>query len=342
MIIINFYFISLFISSIYNALIIIKRYYLQKEKTISKFQIKINITRFNRDIYLINNPLFKNRSKYIKFAREEYKFQYRGASNSLVISTFERPECFKQIFQKVIAHRPPQTEIVICDDASRSTEKIQLLKEIADNYSKKDVYVIIHTQNFGSFHTKLDGFLFSAGEFIMSIDDDDDFNSDYYFELASNINKLNSSETTYDFIIPRKNKAFYWVRFPVTIRKMIESYHNHVSFAFRRNLMKIVNYPDQTVKIYRDDAPLMIPLYIQSDDSKLYHYINKNQYIIRGLNCSSVHEVSLIKIKEFRQFFFNGLLYIMNFTRKYGNFQYINSYKRAYPDRDIPRNYFNI
>lgn len=48
-------------------------------------------------------------------------------------------------------------------------------------------YVIIHTQNFGSFHTKLNGFLFCVGEFFMSIDDDDDFNHDYYIELASNL-----------------------------------------------------------------------------------------------------------------------------------------------------------
>lgn len=62
------------------------------------------------------------------FAREEYNHQYRSASNSIVISTFERPECFRKVFQRIITYRPPQTEIIICDDASQSKEKITTFK----------------------------------------------------------------------------------------------------------------------------------------------------------------------------------------------------------------------
>lgn len=81
------------------------------------------LVHFNRDICLTNNPLFKNRIQFIKFAREEYNHQYRSESNSIVISTFERPECFRKVFQRIITYRPPQTEIIICDDASQSKEK---------------------------------------------------------------------------------------------------------------------------------------------------------------------------------------------------------------------------
>ena len=342
---INLFFISLLIftaSSVY----LFKKYYLPKLETFSTFiYFAYNISKINPlnlDIYLTNNPLFQNRIQFIKFAREDFNYLYRSSSNSIVITTYERPECFRKVFEKIITYRPPDTEIIICDDASESEEKKQLLKEIADNYTMQNVYVIIHTQNFGSFHTKLDGFLFCSGNFIMSIDDDDDFNQNFYIELASNINKFNSSENKYDFIIPAVNDAFDWVHFPVTIKIMVETYHNHVSFAFRRSLMKIVNYPDHNFRIYRDDAPLMIPLFIQSDDSKVYHYLNHNQYIIGGINCSTVHEERFFTKKNSRQFYFNGLIFIMKFTRKYGNFNYINSYKIAYPDRDIPYDYFKI
>lgn len=317
--------------------------YIQNKGISKSIQFQLNVRYLdNKYIYLTNNPLFQNRSQYIKFAREEYKYKYRSASHSMVISTFERADCFRKLFNRIIMHRPPHTEIIICDDASHSLEKNQLLKEIANNYMNENVYVIIHTHNFGAFHTKLDGFLFCVGEYIMSIDDDDDFNPDYYIELAANINKAISSKITYDFIIPRRNRAFFWVHFPVSIRSMIGSYHNHVSFAFRRSLMKNVNYPDHHFKIYRDDAPLMIPLYIQSDDKYLYQFFNQNQYNVGGLNCTTVHEGASFKKKESRQFYFNGLIFIMKFTRKYGNFNYINSYKIAYPDRDIPYDYFKI
>lgn len=266
---------------------------------------------FPRENFLLNSPLFSQRKQSINFLQESYQQSKRPIYFSIVIATFERAQCFKRVFEHLIKNRPNNTEIIVSDDASRSPDKISLLNQISNEYKDDDVYVIQHSKSFGAFHTKLDGFLFSVGEFIMSIDDDDYFDDQYFIEMASTTIKLLSNNSQINFVIaldfPYISK---WVKLPYPVDKMIAGFHNHVDFAFRRNLLCKVDYPPQEVTIVRDDAPLMIPLYIQTNNSQIYYYQNHYRYLV-DRRCPSTHQSNMYRSR--RREYLNGFDFLIRY-----------------------------
>ncbi|OHT03064.1 hypothetical protein TRFO_29625 [Tritrichomonas foetus] len=273
-------------------------------------------------VYLINHPYFSKRLENIEFLGN-YTNKIRSSTYSLVIATYERPKCIERLFEKVMNFLPDDTEVVICDDASKSPEKVAVLKEIAKEYIDQNVYVIRHKQGCGAFHTKLDGFLFCAGEFIMSIDDDDSFDNTYYQEIVKN------ASSKYDFIIPLHNNCFKWLNLPLhTIDAFILMYHNLCTFAFRRALMEKVEYPFYDVIIIRDDLPLVAPLYLNSDISKFKYFENRGMYRINS-GCDTTHEGSKMNMKQYVR---NGYDFIEAYMKKVNKENYIPSLKETYQD----------
>lgn len=270
--------------------------YSQTNLFIVKFSISTNSKYYLRSNLLMNNSLFSDRKSNVILIRNEY-FHSEKVLFSLVISTYERTSCFQRVFNHLMLNRPQKTEIIISDDASHSIGKINLLKNISNKYKNDEIYIITHTRSFGAFHTKLDGFLFSVGEFIMSLDDDDFFDNNYYIELATKTHEAILHNKNYNFIISLDFPYIKrWVKLPISIEEMISSFHNHVSFAFRRSLLIDVRYPPQNITIIRDDAPLMIPLYIQTKNDQILYYNNTNRYLV-DRKCRSPHQSNQYKAR---------------------------------------------
>lgn len=285
---------------------------------------------FPREHFLLNTPRFSKRKRWIKFFRTNYLFTRRPIYFSIVIATYERPECFKRAFYHLIKNRPKNAEIIISDDSSRSHDKNLLLKKISKKYKKDDVFIIQHNKSFGAFHTKLDGFLFSEGFFIMSIDDDDFFDDKFYIEMAHETIKSYINNKNVNFVIASHFPFIEkWVKLPVPIEKMIGEFHNHYNFAFRRNLLSDVDYPPHEVTIIRDDAPLMIPLYIKTKNSQVLYYKNKYKYIIDGL-CETEHQ-SNSYYDNFNEFL-NGYRFLFNYIRKINRTDVGKLINNAYKD----------
>lgn len=301
-------------------------FYIKQNSRFPSFIYKILLSK--DPFYYLATPLFKDRMKYINFFHKDYLYRNRNSTLSLVISTYERAHCLKNVFNHLIQNRPLNTEIIISDDSSKSPEKISLLNTIANDNYNNDVYVFTHVDNFGAFHNKLDGFLFSVGEFIMSMDDDDFFTDNYYKELADNVIAANNIRKSYNFIVPTQNIFLFWVKFPMTIKKMIVNYHNHVTFAFRKSLLEDVTYPNYSYKIIRDDAPLMIPLYIKSRDDQIYQYKNHEQYMVNRSICQTEHQTEVIR-KNYK-YKLNGLHFILNYSKTIGINDYYNEIRRSY------------
>ena len=261
---------------------------------------------------LLSTPLFSARKQFLDLP-QNLSAKSRNSKFSIVLATYERPQCFKRVFAHLIKHRPNNTEIIVSDDCSPSNVKRSLLEQIMNDHQKEDVYVIRHKKSFGAFHTKLDGFLFSVGDFIMSIDDDDFFDDQYFIELKETTIKSLSNNENLNFIIaldfPYIKK---WIKLPVSLNNMISGFHNHVDFAFRRSLMANVDYPPQNVEIIRDDAPLMIPLYMQSNSSQILYYPNKYKYLVDRL-CPSRHQSNTYRSK--RRQYLNGYEFLCRYMK---------------------------
>ena len=234
----------------------------------------------------------------------------------------------KKLFKKLIEFRPKYTEIIISDDGSNSTEKRTLLKTIADEYKDNDVFVIFHSQNYGPFHAKLDGFLFSVGKFIMSLDDDDSFDNYFYIDLATQTLIELSYNSNINFVIPLHFDAYEWLKLPLSIEDMVYSYHNHVCYAFKRNLLSKIRYPLHKVSIVKDDAPLMIPLYAKTEKKQIIYFENKWQYRTDPFCKVIIHQVP--QFDKRRKEVLNGYNFIKDYIMKIGRNDLKTSVEKCY------------
>ena len=318
--------ITIFLSAIYGTAFLITKYrltQLQLNYSGSFFSINIKVS-----VYLF------------------HPIQY-----SIILSTKDRYSCFPPLFEKLLVNLPNQTELIIADDASQVPEKVEILYQIRRkseeciqlrhsnqfiNSSMRPycyITVMIHGTNYGSFHTKLDGFLQAHGEFIMSIDDDDSFDDDYYKEMVQTMEYHRNVEKDidkYDFFITKNNfyTGYLGGRKLNTIANFVQSFHNHVAYAFRKSLLLNVEYPSHNVTILRDDAPLMIPLYIQSSIDRILFFNNTNQYRLNKYCKNVTHQMTVQKRqKEFTR---NGLRFLLDLINKTGQKQYERNIIRAY------------
>ncbi|OHS93675.1 hypothetical protein TRFO_11691 [Tritrichomonas foetus] len=276
----------------------------------------------NESIYLLSNDYYRARLSNIEFLAD-YSNKPRKSSFSIIISTYERVECLKRSFYKILKYRPKNTEIVICDDGTKAQSKVDFLNQIAQKFYSNEVYIIKHKKTSGAFHTKLDAFLFCCGDYIMSLDDDDDFDNTFYQEIASNIDYCN------DFIIPVNHKIFYWVNLPFTyLSEFIGKYHNHVTFAFRRALLEDINYPNYDVSIVRDDCVLMVPIYIKTGMKNIKYFNNKGQYLLDDY-CKTTHEdVKKSDMNSVK----NGYDFLVSFAQRVNRNDTIKMIKKSYQE----------
>lgn len=322
LLLLNYYYFSRNITTFYDISMIDHFY---------KFNVTLIPVKegyYPRSHALLNTPQFSYRKQMITFYQTDYKWSKQRVDFSIVLATYERAKCFQRVFKHLIDNRPNNTEIVISDDASRSSEKKSLLNRIATEFKEEDVYVISHNVSFGAFHTKLDGFLFSEGAFIMSIDDDDYFDDQYFIEMAEETIKILSNNTEANFVIALKFPYIErWVKLPYQIDQMIRGFHNHVDFAFRRDLMAGVDYPEQRITIVRDDAPLMIPLYMQTNNSQVFYYHNRYKYLVDRV-CRTGHQSNSYYRK--RKEYLNGYQFLSSYVRQVNRTEFEPLIKKTY------------
>lgn len=193
----------------------------------------------------------------------------------------------------------------------------------------------VHKTRYGAFHTKLDGFLLAHGEFIMSMDDDDYFEDDYYKEMVEAMEyhrKVAKDIDKFDFFINSHNKYHNYLSGSRmrSIDMMIRHFHNHVMFAFRKSLLLNVKYPSYNVTIVRDDVPLMVPLYLQTNFNRIAFLDNKSQYRVT-LYCKNVtHEQQSREPSKRMEYQRNGRDFLLDWIKKINQTQYEKSIRNVY------------
>ena len=229
---------------------------------------------------------------------------------SIVIPTYNRFKCFQRAFERVMSFRPACSEVIVIDDCSTEIKKILYLNTIEKLYNgSKFLKIVRHNKTIGAFHSKIEGFKMSKGKFVMSCDDDDTFNESYYQEIADHIDE------NYDFIIPRHNFMikYFNINTFTRIEDLILTFHNHVAYAFRKSLIDNVEYPPLNISIIRDDAPITIPLYLQTNFSRLLFFDNSGRYILDRY-CKGRHESG--KYKRKRELVANGYIFLFDLMKK--------------------------
>ena len=275
------------------------------------------------DCLLFQEEYFAKRIENIRFL-EDYSHIYRNAQFSIIVATKDRYPCIENLLFRLIKFRPNNTEIIICDDKSEDPSQNQFLRTAASKYKNDNVFILQHRSTSTAFHSKLDGFLFSVGKYIMSIDDDDDFNDGYFQELAEHCN-----ETLYDFVVAIHQKTLNWIyRSYPSINSMIQYFHNHYIFAFRRALLSNVNYPSFEIPIVRDDAPLMVPLYLKTTINRVLYFNNSAQYLYLSL-CNNNQSQSL-EMRYNIEYSLNGYYFLAKYVTEHNRSETLLFIKCSY------------
>lgn len=241
-------------------------------------------------------------------------------SASIVISTHDRIKCLQRVVDLIYNNMPQDTELVIADDHSKDTDYEEYYKQLQ---GRKNVAIYRNEQTKGAFQTKLLGFRNARGEYVMSCDDDDLPDPQYYIEMKANIDRK------YDIIATKRGVYFKYNESKISLNYLITSFHNHVNMAIRKSLIMSIPYPEN-VTIVRDDAPIVIPLYIGSAIDKIKFYDNKNRYNL-DRKCKYWHSGSNQMSQYYRQKEVrNGYYFLMNYTTYINKTEYHRPIRQAY------------
>lgn len=201
-------------------------------------------------------------------------------------------------------------EIVIVDDFSNDT----ILTKFLININKlPNVNILMHSRNMGAFNAKLHGFRAAKGDYIMSCDDDDLPDEEYYIEMIRNFDDENKIFIAINSVIGKLTIS--------DINALIQKFHNLVNIAFKKELISDIAYPINK-RIIRDDAPLVIPIYLKAKFKNIKFYNNYHQYRF-NTECKHEHQYTLTHQKINEKEIKNGYDFLMDFIKNsnFSNFE---------------------
>lgn len=239
---------------------------------------------------------------------------------TIVIISFNRTKCLNRTFNRIYYEEklPKETEILIADDNTPSASHKSYLARLS---KLPKVTVFINYGTHGAFYNKLNGFLMARGKYIMTCDDDDIADVGFYSEMINHINDK------YD-IIYSLNSVYTKRKFS-SINEMIISFHNFCNIAFKKDLILSIEYP-KSVQIRRDDAPLVIPMYMNTDFSKVLSYSNNYKYRVDKY-CDNFythkHQSYFFREQEYVR---NGLDFLIKYAENSNKSYLLSSIKQSY------------
>ncbi|WP_368503154.1 glycosyltransferase family 2 protein [Alkalihalophilus sp. As8PL] len=126
---------------------------------------------------------------------------------SVIIPTYERADTLSRAINSVLNQTYKDIEIVVVDDNDPSSEYRKQTEELMNNYSEhKNIIYLKHEKNKNGSAARNTGFRNSNGEFIMFLDDDDEF---FPKKVSSQVDRMNSLDKSwgacYSSYIRKKN-----------------------------------------------------------------------------------------------------------------------------------------
>lgn len=240
--------------------------------------------------------------------------------NTIVIISFNRTKCLNRTFNRIYYEEKltSETEILIADD---DTPYITHKRYLIGLSRLPRVTVVINTGTHGAFYNKLNGFLMARGKYIMTMDDDDIADVGYYSEMINHIDE--KYDIIYSFYTIYTKRKFS------SIEDMMINLHNFCNIAFKKELVLSIEYPKAT-PIIRDDAPLIIPMYMKTNMTRINSYNNIFRYRIDKY-CDTIythkHQSYFFKQQEYVR---NGMIFLISHAEKRNQSNYILTIRFAY------------
>ena len=113
---------------------------------------------------------------------------------SIIIPTFKRYDLLPRAMESVLMQSYKYKEIIVVDDNAPNSKERQLTEKLMKNYTSKGVLYIKHEQNKNGSAARNTGIKNSTGEYIMFLDDDDEFLPG---KIQNQLNRLRNLDNTW-------------------------------------------------------------------------------------------------------------------------------------------------
>ena len=216
--------------------------YIRSTDVSSNRSIQINKKNMEKkfdDNYFIKRKDQYNFSAYRNFCNEEsiIVFNKTKPKNkpliSIILPTYNKRETLIKSLRSIQIQTLENFEIIIVEDASKDFDS-----DFYDLLLKSDsrIRIIYHLYNMGVWRSRIDGFLYSKGKYILFFDPDDLYEDNYVLEDLYNLIEkyhLDSVKTYFRNIYDYNNLTSYQICFKINFsytqiakKSEINSYNN--------------------------------------------------------------------------------------------------------------------
>ena len=167
------------------------------------------------DTFGEDRPNFYKREEFIKLCKQEKLISTEkvNASSqpliSIIITSYNQKNEIMKSIRSIQNQSFKNIEIILVDDLSteKATDLFNSLLE-----TEPRVRIFYHLKNMGKFRSRLDGFLYSRGKYILHFEAGDLFADNYVLEdLYYLITKYNLDSITFSFKIYKKKKIILMI-----------------------------------------------------------------------------------------------------------------------------------
>lgn len=125
---------------------------------------------------------------------------------SVIIPTYKRPDLLPRAITSVLEQTYKNIEIIIVDDNDPSWNERRLTEEVMENFKNHNIQYLKHETNKNGSASRNTGFWHSKGDYIMFLDDDDEFTEHKVEKQVEKLEALDSSwGACYTSYIRKKN-----------------------------------------------------------------------------------------------------------------------------------------
>lgn len=113
---------------------------------------------------------------------------------SVIIPTYKRPDTLSRAIDSVLNQSYKNIEIIVVDDNDSMWEERTMTEKVMESYSYSSLKYIKHNVNKNGSAARNTGFSYSKGDYIMFLDDDDEFTK---HKVEKQVKRLDSLDETW-------------------------------------------------------------------------------------------------------------------------------------------------
>lgn len=252
---------------------------------------------------------------------------------SVIIPTYKRPDTLARTINSVLKQSYNNIEIIVVDDNDPKWNERKLTEELMKKYNKENIHYLKHDFNKNGSAARNTGFRYSKGDYVMFLDDDDEFTE---YKVEKQVEKLETLDSSwgacYTSYVRKKNDKIIVYGAEkregnLLIEELMRNLFVHAgsNLMVRREVVEEINGFDESFKrnqdveflsrilmkyklAYVDVVGLVVHIHDREYSKRNFEeitneYVNKFEPIIKSLTSEEQRKIQkMIELQLFRNY----------------------------------------